>query len=211
MATIKQNYLNQTYSGSYGGLSGFVKNRTKWKDKDQVAKELRKLRGYALHGDVRYKFPRRKIMVNFINEMWASDLKALSVEDARVNKVNFLLVVVDALSKKGYIRALKDKTSASMIRAFKSIIKEAGTSPLTLFTDRGSEYLSSDFKAFLKEKKIVWRQIYDGKYWEAANAKAFGVQAIPFTLLIGKDGKIAAVKVGGEELAPAIEAALKKP
>ena len=72
MATIKQSYLNQTYSGSYGGLSGFVKNRTKWKDKDEVAKELRKLRGYALHGDVRYKFPRRKIMVNFINEMWAN-------------------------------------------------------------------------------------------------------------------------------------------
>ena len=160
MATIKQNYLNQTYSGSYGGLSGFVKNRTKWKDKDEVAKELRKLRGYALHGDVRYKFPRRKIMVNFINEMWASDLKALSAEDARVNKVNFLLVVVDALSKKGYIRPLKDKTSASMIRAFKSIIKEAGTSPLTLFTDRGSEYLSSDFKAFLKEKKIKWITSY---------------------------------------------------
>ena len=76
MATIKQTYLNQTYSGSYGGLSGFLKNRTKWKDQNEVAKELRKLLGYALHRDIRYEFPRRKIMVNFINEMWASDLKA---------------------------------------------------------------------------------------------------------------------------------------
>ena len=34
------------------------------------------------------------------------------------------------------------------------------------------------------EKKMPWRQIYDGKEWEAANAKAYGVQSIPFTLLV---------------------------
>jgi hypothetical protein len=39
---------------------------------------------------------------------------------------------------------------------------------------------------------------------------AYGVQAIPFTLLIGRDGKIAAVGARGELLAPAIEAALKQ-
>ncbi|HLK61498.1 MAG TPA: TlpA disulfide reductase family protein [Chthonomonadaceae bacterium] len=64
--------------------------------------------------------------------------------------------------------------------------------------------------SFTKEKKMTWRQVYDGKYWEAENAVAFGVQSIPFTLLIGKDGKIAAVGARGEALAPAIEAALKK-
>ncbi len=63
---------------------------------------------------------------------------------------------------------------------------------------------------FTQDKKMSWRQIYDGKYWQADNAVAFGIQAIPFTLLIGKDGKIAAVGARGEALAPAIEAALKK-
>lgn len=65
-------------------------------------------------------------------------------------------------------------------------------------------------QSFIKEKNMPWRQIYDGKFWEAENAKAYGVRAIPFTLLIGKDGKIAAVGARGEALAPAIEAALKK-
>jgi thiol-disulfide isomerase/thioredoxin len=63
---------------------------------------------------------------------------------------------------------------------------------------------------FTQDKKMTWRQIYDGKYWQADNAVAFGIQAIPFTLLVGKDGKIAAVGARGEMLAPAIEAALKK-
>jgi len=61
---------------------------------------------------------------------------------------------------------------------------------------------------FITEKGMPWKQIYDGKFWEAANAKAYGVRAIPFTLLIGKDGKIAAVGARGPALAPAIEAAL---
>ena len=63
---------------------------------------------------------------------------------------------------------------------------------------------------FIQDKNMPWRQIFDGKYWQAANAVSYGVKAIPFTLLIGKDGKIAAVGARGEALAPAIEAALKK-
>jgi thiol-disulfide isomerase/thioredoxin len=63
---------------------------------------------------------------------------------------------------------------------------------------------------FTQDKKMTWRQIYDGKYWKAGNAVAYGIQAIPFTLLVGKDGKIAAVGARGDDLAPAIEAALKK-
>ena len=65
-------------------------------------------------------------------------------------------------------------------------------------------------EAFIKEHNMPWPQVYDGGYWQAANAVAYGVRAIPFTLLIGKDGKIAAVGARGPALAPAIEAALKK-
>lgn len=55
---------------------------------------------------------------------------------------------------------------------------------------------------------MPWPQIFDGKGWEAGDAKTYGLQAIPFTLLIGKDGKIAAVNPGVGELPDAIEKAL---
>lgn len=61
---------------------------------------------------------------------------------------------------------------------------------------------------FIKDHQMPWRQIFDGKGWEAANAKAWGVQSIPFTVLLGKDGKIAAVGARGPALEPAIKAAL---
>ena len=123
-------------------------------------KELRKLRGYALHGDVRYKFPRRRIIVNFLGEMFASDLKQLSKEDAKINKVEYLLVVIDCFSKYLWVRALKDKNTRTVIAAFKSIIREAGGPPLTLFTDRGSEYTSDAFQKFLRENNIKWVTAY---------------------------------------------------
>lgn len=63
---------------------------------------------------------------------------------------------------------------------------------------------------FIKAKAMPWPQIFDGKGWEAGDAKAYGVQAIPFSLLIGKDGKIAAVNPRGPALEPAIKAALAK-
>jgi peroxiredoxin len=64
---------------------------------------------------------------------------------------------------------------------------------------------------FVTENKMPWRQVYDGKYWDAANAVAYGVRSIPFTVLIGRDGKIAAVGARGDLLAPAIEKALAQP
>lgn len=87
------------------------------------------------------------------------------------------------------------------------------------YHDKGFEILGisldqdtarAKLEKFIQDKNMPWRQIYDGKYWQSANAVAYGVRAIPFTLLIGKDGKIAAVGARGEALAPAIEAALKK-
>jgi peroxiredoxin/outer membrane lipoprotein-sorting protein len=62
--------------------------------------------------------------------------------------------------------------------------------------------------AFIKKNKMNWRHIYDGKGWNAEVSRLYGIRAIPFMMLVGRDGKIAAVNVRGEQLAPAIEAAL---
>lgn len=60
----------------------------------------------------------------------------------------------------------------------------------------------------IKESKMDWRHVFDGKAWKSDLATQFKVRAIPFTLLIGKDGKIAAVNVRGEELEPEVTKAL---
>ena len=66
----------------------------------------------------------------------------------------------------------------------------------------------SKLMKFTVANKMPWRQVFDGAGWESKIAKNYGVKAIPFTLLIGKDGKIAAVNPRGPELEPAVKAAL---
>jgi thiol-disulfide isomerase/thioredoxin len=61
---------------------------------------------------------------------------------------------------------------------------------------------------FTQDRKMVWRQVLDAESKKQKLSDIYGVTAIPFTLLIGKDGKIAAVNPRGEELEPAVAAAV---
>lgn len=61
---------------------------------------------------------------------------------------------------------------------------------------------------FLKEKKVPYRQVYNGKGWNDPIAHIYGVRAIPFMLIIGKNGVISAVNPRGEGLEPAVKKAL---
>ena len=74
MSYVKRNYTNPKLSGAYSGLKGFVKNR-KVKDKQAAETKLQELEPFTLHKDVKLKFPRRRIVVPYINHTWAGDLK----------------------------------------------------------------------------------------------------------------------------------------
>lgn len=82
------------------------------------------------------------------------------------------------------------------------------------YKDQGFEVLGISFdsstaflKPFVKKEAVGWRNIYDG-YWNGPIATAYNVRFIPTTILIGRDGKVAALNPRGEELEPAIKAAL---
>jgi thiol-disulfide isomerase/thioredoxin len=66
-------------------------------------------------------------------------------------------------------------------------------------------------KDVASKQGMAWEQVYDGKYFEAAVAKQYGIQAIPEAYLVdGDTGKVIAFgdAIRGEKLAPAIEKAL---
>lgn len=63
--------------------------------------------------------------------------------------------------------------------------------------------------SFVKEKKMVWSQYFDGKGWENALSTKFGIHSIPATFLIGKDGKVAATNLRGPALEEKLAELLK--
>ena len=65
--------------------------------------------------------------------------------------------------------------------------------------------------AFIKEHEgMTWPQYFDGKGWNNKVAGRYGVRSIPFTVLVGPDGKIIGKGLRGEALGEAVGQALKK-
>lgn len=68
-----------------------------------------------------------------------------------------------------------------------------------------------DLRRALKREGIEFPVIFSGKGWSDEVAKSFGVNAIPSSFVIGRDGRFAADKLHGAQLAAAVEAAVALP
>ena len=68
------------------------------------------------------------------------------------NNVNFLLCMIDVLTKKAWVRPLKSKQMAHIIEASKSIFHEA--KPEMICSDAGSEFKSRQFQKLANELGI---------------------------------------------------------
>lgn len=55
--------------------------------------------------------------------------------------------------------------------------------------------------AFTTKEQMAWPQIFDGKGWQAKLAQAYGINSIPATFLLDRDGKIVAKGLRGDALA----------
>ena len=62
--------------------------------------------------------------------------------------------------------------------------------------------------AAIKKDGLVWNHGSDLKGWDNQVAKMFGIDAIPFTILVDKEGKIIDKGLRGKELEAKVEAAL---
>ena len=62
----------------------------------------------------------------------------------------------------------------------------------------------------IQKNHMPWREVLDGTVGQSAVSRQYGINALPFNILIGRDGKIAIVGVNGPELQLAIKAALAK-
>lgn len=61
-----------------------------------------------------------------------------------------------------------------------------------------------------KADGMTWPQYFDGQGWGNKLAGKYGVESIPFAVLVGPDGKIIGKELRGEELEKAVSTALAK-
>ena len=68
----------------------------------------------------------------------------------------------------------------------------------------------TSWKNGIKDLNITWPQMSDLKFWDSELSAAYGVQSIPFTVLLDKDGTIIAKNLRGEELLLKLDELLNK-
>lgn len=61
----------------------------------------------------------------------------------------------------------------------------------------------------IEKDGLVWNHVSDLQHWNSAAAAAYGVQGIPATFLLDKEGKVIAKNLRGEELERKLEEILK--
>lgn len=69
---------------------------------------------------------------------------------------------------------------------------------ISLDQDKGA------LETFIEEKEMPWPQAFDGKGWQNEIAQQFGINSIPATFLVGKDGKVVATNLRGPALGKAV-------
>ena len=99
-----------------------------------------------------------------IDSLWEADFAFVQDVAKENDGVNYLLVVIDVLSKYVWVRPTKNKTARSFLEAFDSILSE-GRKPEKLRTDKGTEFVNESFQQYLKKKDIQFYTANNEPSW----------------------------------------------
>ena len=111
-----------------------------------------KILSEELHKPKRKNYPRRKIIVNNIDEIFAADLVEMQ-KFAKLNKgYRYLLTCIDIFSKFAWVIPLKDKKGVTIKNALEKIFNKR--KPKFLWTDNGKEFYNKQVQDLLNENNI---------------------------------------------------------
>ena len=146
---LDKSYYDVKAVGSFGGIQPLSKRLRIMPEK--VKDWLKTQDTYTLHKPVRYKFPRRKIIVGGIGHQWQADLVDVSRLSKHNKGIKFLLTCIDVFSRKAWVVPLKDKTGSTLLTAFQSI---PDSLPMRLQTDKGTEFINRTVQNWLKTNHV---------------------------------------------------------
>jgi len=118
---------------------------------------------YTLHRCLRKRFPRNPYTVNNIDDVWEIDILDLSSLKKYNNNYRYLLQVTDVFSKYLHSIPLRTKTGKEAAAALESIFRDPKYTkpirrrPVWVRTDKGKEFLNTQFRALLKRGGIEFQ------------------------------------------------------
>ena len=108
-------------SAAFGSKNNLVK--ASGLSSKTVERFLETQNAYTKYRSYRRNFPRLKVIVNDLNEIWSLDLAYVDKLAKYNNNVKYLLVAVDCLSRFVRVQPLKTKFSKEVTEAFRKKVR----------------------------------------------------------------------------------------
>ena len=154
---LQEIYYDPKHSASYGSVRSLyraAKPMLPDLSYEDVEHFLHAQRTYTTHRQRRKKFTRRRTIAYYLNQIWTVDLLFLRGLARYNSGFQYLLVVVDILSRQAYAEPMKKKNAYETLQAFKNIVERAGVVPKRLQADKGTEFYNKIFLDYLSTNNI---------------------------------------------------------
>ena len=154
---LKDIYYDPSHPGSFAGITKLwesIKGDNRYDLKYGDVKEwLDSQDTYVRHKPAKKLFKREPILMSRMDQQWDADVMDM-LKFARQNQgYRYLAIFIDIFSRFIWVRPLKTKKPTEMVEAMKSVFA-AGRKPISIRTDRGSEYMGREVQKYLGEMKI---------------------------------------------------------
>jgi transposase InsO family protein len=150
-------YYDPEHCAGFGSVSNLVKASKK--NRKNAQEWLPAQDTHTLHKPVRKRFPHNPYTVTNIDDVWEMDLSDFN-SLSKYNEGNkFLLNIIDVFSRYAWSVQLKDKTGASVTTALKILFKSR--QPLTLQSDKGTEFLNKSLQRYLKTQGVSFHTTHN--------------------------------------------------
>jgi hypothetical protein len=152
---LTNKYYDLSYPEAYAGAKRLLETAKKQNIPIKIVKNwFLSQDAYTRHKPVIRKFKRRFYYATRDRELWQCDLcdmRSLSQHNAGNN---YLLTCIDIFSKMAYVRPLKTKQAAHIIKAFEDIFKHS--KPETINTDKGTEFTAKNVRKFFEAQGVKY-------------------------------------------------------
>lgn len=156
---LRKIYYNPEHAAAYSSakkLYDAVKKVNKNISFNVVKEWLSSQLVYTLHKSARRKFVRNRVVASELNEEFQADLvdmkKFKSKNKVNGKQVQYILTVIDVLSKFAFAIPLVNKSGPVVAAAFDSIFQER--KPQKLKTDAGKEFLNRSCQEIFKKHSV---------------------------------------------------------
>lgn len=107
-----------------------------------------------LYAPARRNFSRRRVIVRGYDDLWQADVIEMRPYVRRNKGYNYILTVIDVLSKYAWALPLKSKSGSEIASALSKIFCKDVRCPRNLQTNKGKEFYNTIVQEIMKKRNI---------------------------------------------------------